>query len=176
LLEPRLQRRLDQIGLEVRAAQQQKPEAIALGSFPPRLRGLVHSGLSVWLVLPAAVRRLIWTWALANPYRRKRLSGTVGMFGRGVGWGVTPMGHTLALVVGGLSNRRVVVGADTAPREYLCLTLTMDHDVIDGAQAARFTAHLKKLIESCAGLPDWDGPAASRARSASAAGANPRFE
>jgi hypothetical protein len=33
------------------------------------------------------------------------------MFGHGVGWGVTPMGHTLAVVVGGLSTRPVVVGS-----------------------------------------------------------------
>jgi hypothetical protein len=74
------------------------------------------------------------------------------MFGRGIGWGVTPMGHSLAVVVGGLSTRPIMVGSSIQSREYLCLTLTLDHDVIDGAPAARFTTHLKRLIESCAGL------------------------
>jgi pyruvate/2-oxoglutarate dehydrogenase complex dihydrolipoamide acyltransferase (E2) component len=157
---------VDQIGLELRAVQQQKPEAVALGSFRPRERWLLEHGLSVWLALPAAVRRLVWAWALASPHRRKRLTGTValtsvGMFGRGVGWGVTPMGHTLSVVVGGLSTRPAMVGSSIAPREYLCLTLTMDHDVIDGAPAARFTTRLKDLIESCAGLPDEDRRAAA---------------
>jgi hypothetical protein len=46
------------------------------------------------------------------------------MFGRGVGWGVAPMGHTLAVVVGGLSSRPAVVGSSIEPREFLCLTLT----------------------------------------------------
>jgi pyruvate/2-oxoglutarate dehydrogenase complex dihydrolipoamide acyltransferase (E2) component len=150
---------VDQIGLELRAAQQQSAEALALGSFLPRLRGLFEHGLSVWLALPTGLRRLVWSWVLANPYRRKRLTGTValtsvGMFGRGVGWGVTPMGHTLSVVVGGLATRPVVVGSVIEPRECLCLTITMDHDVVDGAPAARFATRLKELVESCAGLSE----------------------
>ena len=148
---------IDQIGFELRAVQRQKPEDVALGSVPPRLRWIFEHGLSVWLALPTAARRFVWAWILADPYRRKRLSGTVGltsvgMFGHGVGWGVTPMGHSLAVVVGGVSSRPAVVGSSIEPREYLCLTLTLDHDVVDGAPAARFTTRLKDLIESCAGL------------------------
>jgi pyruvate/2-oxoglutarate dehydrogenase complex dihydrolipoamide acyltransferase (E2) component len=148
---------LDQIGLELREVQQRKPEDFALGSVPPRLRWIFEHGLPVWLALPTTLRRLVWTWTLADPYRRKRLTGTVGltsvgMFGRGVGWGVTPMGHTLAVVVGGLTSRPALVGSSIQPREYLCLTLTLDHDVVDGAPAARFTTRFKDLIESCAGL------------------------
>jgi pyruvate/2-oxoglutarate dehydrogenase complex dihydrolipoamide acyltransferase (E2) component len=150
---------IDQIGLEVRTVQRQKPEDVALGSVPPRLRWIFEHGLSVWLAMPTAMRRLVWTWMLADPYRRKRMTGTVGltsvgMFGRGPGWGVTPMGHSLALVVGGVSRRPAVVGSRIEPREYLCLTLTLDHDVIDGAPAARFSARLKDLIESGAGLSE----------------------
>jgi hypothetical protein len=158
---------IDQIGLELRAVQQQKPEDVAFGSIPPRLRWVLEHGLCVWLAVPTTARRLVWAWTLADPYRRKRLTGTVGltsvgMFGRGVGWGVTPMGHSLAVVVGGLSSRPGVVGSSIEPREYLCLTLTLDHDVIDGAPAARFTTRFKELIESCAGLSDESSVAASR--------------
>jgi hypothetical protein len=83
---------LDQITQEIRVAQHIDPEAIALGSLPLWLQPLFKRGLSVWLALPAELRRLIWTWALQNPYRRKRLTGTVGvtavgMFGRGTGRG-----------------------------------------------------------------------------------------
>jgi pyruvate/2-oxoglutarate dehydrogenase complex dihydrolipoamide acyltransferase (E2) component len=157
---------LDQIGLELRTVQQQTSESFALGSFPRRLRWLPEHGLSVWLALPTLVRRLVWAWALADPYRRKRLTGTVGltsvgMFGRGVGWGLTPMGHSLAVIVGGLSSKPSMVGSCVEPREDLCLTVTMDHDVIDGAPAARFSTRLRALIESCAGLPDEDRCAAA---------------
>jgi pyruvate/2-oxoglutarate dehydrogenase complex dihydrolipoamide acyltransferase (E2) component len=37
-------------------------------------------------------------------------------------------------------------------REMLALTVSVDHDVIDGAPAARFGARLAELIESAAGL------------------------
>jgi pyruvate/2-oxoglutarate dehydrogenase complex dihydrolipoamide acyltransferase (E2) component len=37
-------------------------------------------------------------------------------------------------------------------REYLQMTILIDHDVIDGAPAARFVTHLTDLIESGHGL------------------------
>jgi hypothetical protein len=39
-------------------------------------------------------------------------------------------------------------------RDYLNLTISLDHDLIDGAPAARFTERLKELIESSYGLFD----------------------
>jgi pyruvate/2-oxoglutarate dehydrogenase complex dihydrolipoamide acyltransferase (E2) component len=39
-------------------------------------------------------------------------------------------------------------------REYLCLTLSLNHDIINGAPAARFVKRLTDLIESGAGLHD----------------------
>jgi pyruvate/2-oxoglutarate dehydrogenase complex dihydrolipoamide acyltransferase (E2) component len=148
---------LGQIEQELHRAQAATPEAVAAGSLPRPLRPLLVRGLTVWLRLPAVLRRGLWTWALHNPYRRKRLVGTVGvtamsMFGHGTGWGIAPMGHTLTLIVGGLVRKPGVVGTSIAVREYLCLTLVLDHDVVDGAPAARFAKRLTELIESGAGL------------------------
>jgi pyruvate/2-oxoglutarate dehydrogenase complex dihydrolipoamide acyltransferase (E2) component len=42
-----------------------------------------------------------------------------------------------------------------AIREYLSMTISFDHDIIDGAPAARFTQRLKELIESGDGLDDF---------------------
>jgi pyruvate/2-oxoglutarate dehydrogenase complex dihydrolipoamide acyltransferase (E2) component len=39
-------------------------------------------------------------------------------------------------------------------RKYLSVTISFDHDIIDGAPAARFMQQLKKLIESGYGLCD----------------------
>jgi pyruvate/2-oxoglutarate dehydrogenase complex dihydrolipoamide acyltransferase (E2) component len=146
-----------QIEQEIRAAQKGQVTAVAVRSLPRWLQPLLMRGLPVWLLLPGAFRRLIWTWALHNPYRRKRLMGTVGvtalsMFGHGTGWGIAPMGHTLTLIIGGLARRPGVAGAGIEPRESLCLTLVLDHDVIDGAPATRFVKRLTQLIESGAGL------------------------
>ena len=41
---------------------------------------------------------------------------------------------------------------DLEAHEHLCLTLSFDHDIVDGAPAARFAQHLKELLESGYGL------------------------
>lgn len=148
---------LGEIELGIRLAKEEQWTR----SFPPWLQPVASRALPVWLALPGVLRRLIWTWSLRNPYRRKRAIGTVGvtamsMFGHGTGWGIAPMAHPLTLVVGGLAHKPGLVGADIVEREYLCLTLTIDHDVIDGAPAARFAERLKELIEGGTGLGDYD--------------------
>jgi hypothetical protein len=56
--------------------------------------------------------------------------------------------------VGGIGEKPGVVDGQIALREYLSLTISFDHDIIDGAPAARFTERLKELIESGYGLDD----------------------
>jgi 2-oxoacid dehydrogenase/acyltransferase catalytic subunit len=58
------------------------------------------------------------------------------------------------MTVGGIGEKPGVVDGQIALREYLSLTISFDHDMIDGAPAARFTERLKELIESGYGLPD----------------------
>jgi pyruvate/2-oxoglutarate dehydrogenase complex dihydrolipoamide acyltransferase (E2) component len=115
--------------------------------------------LPLWLLLPGFFRRWVWGALLANPHRRKRLTGTVavtavGMFGRGPAWGIPLTLYTLCVTVGGIARKPGVVrdgacrrGKSIEVREYLSLTLSVDHDLIDGAPAARFATHLKELIE-----------------------------
>ena len=43
-------------------------------------------------------------------------------------------------------------GGELQPREMLDLTLMFNHDVIDGAPAARFSGRLAELMESARGL------------------------
>ena len=75
------------------------------------------------------------------------------MFGEGhSGWGIYSHTHPLGLVVGSIAWKPAVVEGRVEPREILHLTVTFDHDVIDGAPAARFTRRLVELIESGFGL------------------------
>jgi pyruvate/2-oxoglutarate dehydrogenase complex dihydrolipoamide acyltransferase (E2) component len=78
----------------------------------------------------------------------------VGMFGHHSGWGVTPLMHSLMLVVGGIAKKPGVVEGRIEPREFLSLTVAFDHDVVDGAPAARFVRRLVELIESGYGLAE----------------------
>ncbi len=98
-------------------------------------------------------------WAMRrDPTIFTSMAGTVGitavgMFGKGQGgWGVAPLTHGLNLIVGGISWKPAVIDGRIEPREILDLTVTYDHDVIDGAPAARFTQRLVELIEGGVGL------------------------
>lgn len=93
-----------------------------------------------------------------NPLIGVSMGGTVGitsvgLFGRGYsGWGLSPTFHPLGLVVGGISWKPAVVDGQIVPREILNLTVTFDHDIVDGGPAARFVKRLVELIESGYGL------------------------
>ena len=101
------------------------------------------------------------TWrGRTHPRLWKKYVGTVGitavgMFGNGAGWGSPPAPTTpLMMTVGGIGQKPGVVDGQIAIRDYLSLTISFDHDMIDGAPAARFTQRLKELIESDYGLGD----------------------
>ncbi|MCU4973037.1 2-oxo acid dehydrogenase subunit E2 [Halobacteria archaeon AArc-m2/3/4] len=112
---------------------------------------------SLGLRLPGPVRRLLWRLPQVSPRHWKRVAGTVavtavGMFGTGGGWGISPTNYTLQLTVGGIDRKPGLVDGEIEPREYLSLTVTVDHDVVDGAPAARFVQRLRELVEAGYGL------------------------
>jgi pyruvate/2-oxoglutarate dehydrogenase complex dihydrolipoamide acyltransferase (E2) component len=75
------------------------------------------------------------------------------MFGAGAGWGIPASSPTaLMLTVGGIGEKQVVVDGKSSIRECLSLTISVDHDLVDGAPAARFAQRLKELVESGYGL------------------------
>jgi pyruvate/2-oxoglutarate dehydrogenase complex dihydrolipoamide acyltransferase (E2) component len=112
--------------------------------------------------LPVALYRpFIWTFtriARRRPQVWKENMGTVGvtsvgMFGRGAGWGIPLAAPTpLMVTVGGIGERQTLVEGHVEVREYLSLTISVDHEVVDGAPATRFTQRFKELIESGYGL------------------------
>lgn len=104
--------------------------------------------------VPGFLRRLFFRILRRNPHWLKRTAGTalvtaVGMFGGGAGWalGILPL-HTLCLTVGGITRKPgLSEGGLVVPREYLALTASFDHDLVDGAPAARFARRLRELVE-----------------------------
>jgi pyruvate/2-oxoglutarate dehydrogenase complex dihydrolipoamide acyltransferase (E2) component len=107
--------------------------------------------------LPRFVRRLMLWSVSKNPRLRKQNLGTVtlsavGMFGKTSGWATGPNFHPLGLIVGSIVQKPAVVNGRIEMREYMCLTLDFDHDVIDGAPAARFSNCLVDLIENGYGI------------------------
>ncbi len=116
------------------------------------------AGVKVFQILPGWLRRrLLRTFGRWPGIWRAR-GGTVavtevGMLGRGGGWGVPMTPNTLAVTVGGIGEKLVLLNGAPVMQEYLSLTISVDHDVVDGGPAARFASRLRELIEQGYGLP-----------------------
>ncbi|MBK8984731.1 MAG: 2-oxo acid dehydrogenase subunit E2 [Chloroflexi bacterium] len=113
-------------------------------------------GWFVWL--PGFIRRLFLRILFKNPHWLKEMNGTVsltsvGMFGQGGGWGIPVSNHTLQITLGGIAQRLAMVNGVVETRQVLCITISFDHDIVDGAPAARFAQTLKEFIE---GRLVWD--------------------
>jgi pyruvate/2-oxoglutarate dehydrogenase complex dihydrolipoamide acyltransferase (E2) component len=146
-----------EIHQEIRAAQVQDVAKTEVGS------SKALQSLPAWLFRP-----YFWVFSWIGrryPQVWKKNWGTVGitavgMFGKGAGWGIPPAEPTLTIIVGGIGEKPGVVDGQIAIREYLSLTISFDHTIIDGAPAARFAERLKELIESGYGLIDQEARAA----------------
>ncbi len=133
---------------EIRAAQAHSPSSREVNA-------------ATWVTfLPSFVQQMFFWVASKSPHLFTRYAGTVelnaiGMFGSRSGWGIHIPFHTLSIVVGGITRKPGVVDERIEIREYLDMTINFDHDMIDGAPAARFTQQLIDLIESGYGLDDF---------------------
>jgi pyruvate/2-oxoglutarate dehydrogenase complex dihydrolipoamide acyltransferase (E2) component len=141
-----------------RAYQDIHQEIRAIQAAPQRSRGLEQWGFLRWfLALPVPVRQLAYRLLFRNPRLVKEYIGTVGltavgMFGKGGGWAITWPVYTLGIAVGGIDEKPWVVERQIEVREILSVTVSADHDIVDGGPVARFCQRLKELIESGYGL------------------------
>ena len=106
---------------------------------------------------PRFVRARFFSSMMFNPNRVARqgfniIVTSMGMFGAGGGH-VIPYQHcSLCISVGGITRKPGFVGDQLEEREHLSITATFDHDITDGAPAARFAQVLKEYIERGHGL------------------------
>jgi pyruvate/2-oxoglutarate dehydrogenase complex dihydrolipoamide acyltransferase (E2) component len=116
-----------------------------------RERGQKLQGL--FSLIPQPIRLMVWKIALRNPFRVKMMMGTavvtsVGMMGNADGWILPFSIHPVCFALGSITKKPGVVQDAIAIREYLKMTVLIDHDVIDGAPAARFVSLLADLIRN----------------------------
>jgi pyruvate/2-oxoglutarate dehydrogenase complex dihydrolipoamide acyltransferase (E2) component len=136
------------IGAEVHGVKAD-PASTGSGRAVQRLAPLAGHVPGLFPLMCAGMRRSV---------RAHEFTGTVqvtavGMFAGGGGFAIAPPTlASLLVVVGGLSRRPRAVGDEVAVRDVLDLTVTIDHDVVDGAPAARFGADLRRRMEQPAGL------------------------
>ena len=110
-----------------------------------------------FLILPAFLRRFFYWIVTRVPRSFREISSpvmvtAVGMFGTGGGWAITMPNFTLTIVVGGIAEKPGLHDGEIAIREVLDLTISFDHDIVDGAPAARFAQTFRCLLEAAHGL------------------------
>ncbi len=109
------------------------------------------------LRLPQAIRMIFWKRVVRDPLFAKKTMGTaavtsVGMMGTVNGHVVPNTIFTSCFALGSIVKKPGVIDNQVQIRDYLYMTVLFDHDVIDGAPAARFVGHLVALMESAHGL------------------------
>jgi len=72
----------------------------------------------------------------------------VGMFSKEPVWFIPHGPATVLLTVGSISKKVVEFEGQILSREHLCLTASFDHDIVDGAPAARFMNQLIETVKS----------------------------
>ena len=113
----------------------------------------------LFLSLPGFMRRWVWSTFLLKPHTAQKNMGSVmltsvGMFSTFDGWVIPTSIHPLCFAVGTITKKPGVIDGEIAVREYLKMTVLIDHDVMDGAPAARFLSRLDELIQKAYGLKE----------------------
>lgn len=133
-----------QISDEIRGAQEHGQDGLG---------GL--SGITWVRFIPGFLLRAFVRLASRNIPMMKRFGAVgvtaVGMFAsKNQALWVLPLvgGATVAVAVGGLVERPCVVAGQIDTREHLCLTVTFNHDIVDGAPAARFLKRFSELLRN----------------------------
>jgi hypothetical protein len=136
---------------QTKSAHQIHAELQAAREAPLGVHGPMNALETLFFRLPRPLRKGLWFFVRRNPYWFKDLAGTVGissmgMFtaGAAVGIPITPM--TLTLTIGGIEPKLVLQDGKVVERELIHLTLSADHDIIDGAPLMRFADRLKTIL------------------------------
>ncbi|HEY8401189.1 MAG TPA: 2-oxo acid dehydrogenase subunit E2, partial [Cytophagaceae bacterium] len=107
---------------------------------------------------PGFIRKLIWRRIEKNPVLHKKHRGTaaftaVGMFtGNRAFWASPDSPFPCTIAAGSMYDKVVYVDGELSKRNMWCLTLIVNHDIVDGAPATRFGDRFCSLIESGEGL------------------------
>jgi pyruvate/2-oxoglutarate dehydrogenase complex dihydrolipoamide acyltransferase (E2) component len=117
---------------------------------------------SLYTLLPRFFRKWVIRKMITNPYRLKKLAGTVGLTSMGMfikgqgGWLIPFRDKTLNVSTGGIKNHLVLRDGKIEERQLLCTAFMVDHDIIDGAPGARFISHISELMGQTTYLDDLD--------------------
>jgi len=142
-----------QINDELRAAQRHEGQSLGAAT-----------GTAWTRFIPGILLRAFIRLASRNIGMQKRFGvvgvTAVGMFGSGPTWLMPLTSATVTVAVGAIAKRPALIDGRMEEREHLCLTVSFDHDIVDGAPAARFTSRFGGLLSSSDELRELTGGAA----------------
>lgn len=142
---------VEEICVEIDGAKKNYEQLGYTGQEDKRAMNLMR----IMFILPKFIRALILKRLITNPLSAKKHSGTtfvtsVGMFGSIPGFAI-PYAFgpfTVSFALGSVVKKPAIVSQEILIREFLSTTIIFNHDVVDGAPAARLINRLKKLIEN----------------------------
>jgi pyruvate/2-oxoglutarate dehydrogenase complex dihydrolipoamide acyltransferase (E2) component len=132
---------LMEIHEEIRAAQAK--EGNKLGD----LSGSAWIRLIPGFLLKTFVRLADRNIAMARRYGKVAIT-SIGMFSKTDTWFIPHGTATVLLTVGSISKKQVWRSKQFETREMLHITASFDHEIVDGAPAARFLKQFSELVES----------------------------
>lgn len=108
---------------------------------------------SLFLKLPEFLQTWVFNMLLGRPDIAHRMMGSIMVtnlspFSGLNAWGIPLSMHPLTVLPGPITKKPVVYKDEIVVRSIMHCTLCFDHDVIDGAQIARFMKVLAQLIET----------------------------
>lgn len=139
---------VEEISEEIRQVQREKIEAST-----QILGKNISLKEKIILKSPSFIKKLLLIITRRAPRLKKKYMGTVGVtsvgsVGKFPGWLLSLGGITTTFIdIGGIVKKPGVIKDEIKIREYLHLTVIVDHDIVNGAPLARFIDRFIELIE-----------------------------
>jgi pyruvate/2-oxoglutarate dehydrogenase complex dihydrolipoamide acyltransferase (E2) component len=130
-----------QVNDEIREAQNIKEDR--LGS----LSGMTWIRFIPNFLIRTFIRIANHNIRLAKQYGKVSVTA-IGMFSKDAVWFIPLGGATVLVTVGGINEKVVKIEGQFVSREHLCLTVSFDHNLVDGAPAARFIRQFTDIIKN----------------------------
>lgn len=141
-------RSIESITVQIKEAKQQSlsEKDIVLQNKSNKLEHLYYH-------FPGFLRRWFWKYLITHPKFAFNKMGNVaftslGMVGKANGWFIPISVHPICFGIGNIIKKPVVHEDQIVIREILNITVLLDHDIVDGAQMARFISDLTKNMEN----------------------------
>lgn len=116
---------------------------------------------NIFIALPRFLRKKILAYMMRrNPHLRKKLFGTVSfsalqMFASQKGWGIPVTPHALNCLLGGIGKTPAIEKGKLVNKDVISATVTMNHDLTDGAPGVRFMVAFLNNLKKCYGLENY---------------------